>query len=358
MKSAPNRTIHRTQGDSAMTPAAPVTPEVPALPQPVLPEIDRSSASSEAAPAVKHAHLRAGETASRIADYAELFKFRVTALVVMTAWAGFYLGSMRSGISSVQPGLIAALLGIGLVSAGSAALNEALERKLDAKMVRTARRPMASGRISLPHGLLLGMGAIIAGALWLTFETNLVTGTLTLITAFSYVAIYTPLKRRTTLATFIGAFPGAMPPLLGWTAARGSIEWPAVALFAILFVWQFPHFMAIAWLYKEDYGRAGIRMLPVVQPDGWSTVLEALTYAVLMIPVSLLPVYLHIAGKIYGVTALLLGLVYLGYTIRFARITRARSTMESKMYARDLLKVSVIYLPVLLTMLMLNAVGK
>ena len=166
------------------------------------------------------------------------------------------------------------------------------------------------------------------------------------------------LKRRTTLATFIGAFPGAMPPLLGWTAARGAIEWPAVALFAILFVWQFPHFMAIAWLYKEDYGRAGIRMLPVVQPDGWSTVLEALTYAVLMIPVSLLPVYLHIAGKVYGVTALLLGLVYLGYTIRFARITSARSMVESKMYARDLLKVSVIYLPVLLTVLMLNATGK
>jgi protoheme IX farnesyltransferase len=308
--------------------------------------------------AVEHPHLRAGETASRIADYAELFKFRVTALVVMTAWAGFYLGSMRSGISSMQPGLIAALLGIGLVSAGSAALNEALERKLDAKMIRTAQRPMASGRISLPHGVLMGMLAIVAGALWLTYETNLITGTLTLLTAFSYVAIYTPLKRRTTLATFIGAFPGAMPPLLGWTAARGIIEWPAVALFAILFVWQFPHFMAIAWLYKEDYGRAGIRMLPVVQPDGWSTVLEALTYAVLMIPVSLLPVYLHVAGKIYGATALLLGLAYLAYTIRFARITRARSMVESKMYARDLLKVSVIYLPVLLTVLMLNAIGK
>jgi protoheme IX farnesyltransferase len=254
--------------------------------------------------------------------------------------------------------LIAALLGIGLVSAGSAALNEALERKLDAKMIRTAQRPMASGRISLPHGVVLGMMAIITGSLWLTYETNFITGTLTLLTAVSYVAIYTPLKRRTTLATFIGAFPGAMPPLLGWTAVRGIIEWPAVALFAILFVWQFPHFMAIAWLYKEDYGRAGIRMLPVVQPDGWSTVLEALTYAVLMIPVSLLPVYLHVAGRIYGITALLLGIAYLGYTIRFARITRARSIVESKMYARDLLKVSVIYLPVLLTVLMLNAAGK
>jgi heme o synthase len=338
-----------------MTPAAPASTALPASTvledQAILP-------SETPAATADHSHLRAGETASRIADYAELFKFRVTSLVVMTAWAGFYLGSMHSGISSLQPGLIAALVGIGLVSAGSAALNEALERKLDAKMIRTAQRPMASGRISLPHGVLLGMVAIIAGAVWLTYETNLVTGTLTLITAFSYVAVYTPLKRHTTLATFIGAFPGAMPPLLGWTAARGAIEWPAVALFAILFVWQFPHFMAIAWLYKEDYGRAGIRMLPVVQPDGWSTVLEALTYAVLMIPVSLLPVYLHVAGRIYGVTAVLLGLVYLGYTIRFARITRARSIVESKMYARDLLKVSVIYLPILLTVLMLNALGK
>jgi protoheme IX farnesyltransferase len=354
MRSGLKRTIPSFAGSATMMPTAPVSPVVSA--SPMLEEAD--TITSTGVSAVEHPHLRAGETASRIADYAELFKFRVTALVVMTAWAGFYLGSMRSGISSMQPGLIAALLGIGLVSAGSAALNEALERKLDAKMIRTAQRPMASGRISLPHGVLMGMLAIVAGALWLTYETNLITGTLTLLTAFSYVAIYTPLKRRTTLATFIGAFPGAMPPLLGWTAARGIIEWPAVALFAILFVWQFPHFMAIAWLYKEDYGRAGIRMLPVVQPDGWSTVLEALTYAVLMIPVSLLPVYLHVAGKIYGATALLLGLAYLAYTIRFARITRARSMVESKMYARDLLKVSVIYLPVLLTVLMLNAIGK
>lgn len=301
---------------------------------------------------------RAGDIATWISDLRALFKDRVTALVVMTSWAGFYLGSMQSGISSVQPGLLEALIGIGMVSAGSAALNECLERKLDAKMIRTANRPLASGRMSLALGILLGLGAIAVGSLWLARTTNLITATLTLITAFTYVAIYTPLKRRTTLATFIGAFPGAMPPLLGWTAARGRIEWPAVALFAILFVWQFPHFMAISWMYREDYGRAGIKMLPVVQPDGWSTVLEALTYAVLMIPVSLLPVYLHVAGMYYAVTAAVLGLAYLGYTIRFGRITRARSKIESKMYARDLLKVSVIYLPVLLTVLMLNAKGR
>lgn len=328
----------------------------PASSSSVLPAAEVSSTGTPAAQGQHRVHAPlAGATAGWISDYRMLFKDRVTALVVMTAWAGFYLGSMQSGISSVQPELISALLGIGIVSAGSAALNECLERKLDAKMIRTSNRPLATGRMSLVHGVLVGLAAIILGSLWLTYSTNVITGTLTLITAFTYVAIYTPLKRHTTLATFIGAFPGAMPPLLGWTAVRGRIEWPAVALFAILFVWQFPHFMAISWMYREDYGRAGIKMLPVVQPDGWSTVLEAVTYAVLMIPVSLLPVYLHVAGLVYGVTAGVLGLVYLAYTIRFGRITRARSKIESKMYARDLLKVSVIYLPVLLTVLMLNA---
>ena len=300
---------------------------------------------------------KAGATASLLADYFELFKVRVTGLVVMTAWAGFYLGSMRSGVSSVQPELLAALVGIGMVSAGAAALNEAIERKLDAKMIRTAQRPMAAGRISMLHGVGVALAAIAGGGTLLALQTNPVTAWLTLLTALLYVVLYTPLKRLTTIATFIGAFPGAMPPLLGWTAARGQIEWQGVALFAILFVWQFPHFMAISWLYREDYARAGIRMLPVVQPDGWSTVLEALTYAVLMIPVSMLPVYLHMVGRTYAVAALLLGAIYLAYTIRFARIpwARKRSQAESKMYARDLLKVSVIYLPLLLTILMLNA---
>ncbi len=309
----------------------------------------------------KPAHLhapRAGVTASLLVDYRELFKLRVTLMVTLTAWAGFCLGSMRSGISSIQPGLLETLIGITVVSAGSAALNQCIERRLDARMLRTANRPMAAGRIGLAHGISLGLLAIAAGTIWLTHETNLVTGGLTLLTAFLYVGVYTPLKRVTTLATFIGAFPGAMPPLLGWTAARGMIEWPAVALFAILFVWQFPHFMSIAWLYREDYARAGIRMLPVAQPDGWSTALEALTYAVLMVPVSLLPLWLHMDGKIYAGVALALGLLYLGYTLRFTRIVRARSSAESRMYARDLLKVSVIYLPLLLTVLMLNAAGK
>jgi heme o synthase len=295
---------------------------------------------------------------SWIADYQELFKVRVTAMAVLTAWAGFYLGSMRSGITSMHWGLVESLLGIALVSCGASVMNQVIERKIDARMVRTAQRPLAAGRFSLLQGLALGLACFAAGALVLAWFTNPVTVVLTLLTGFTYVAVYTPLKRYTTLATFIGAFPGAMPPLLGWTAARGVIEWPAVALFAILFVWQFPHFMAIAWLYREDYAKAGIRMLPVVQPDGWSTVCEALIYAVLMIPVSAVPYYLHLTGPVYLVAAVLLGLGYLAYTIRFARITRAVTTAESRGYARDLLRASVIYLPLLLTVMMLNATGR
>jgi protoheme IX farnesyltransferase len=299
-----------------------------------------------------------GTTAQLIADCRELFKVRVTGMVVVTAWAGFYLGSMQSGISSVQRGLIDTLFGVGLVSAGAGALNQALERRTDARMRRTANRPLAAGRMSLASGVLAGILALALGGWWLMFHTNPLTVALALLTAFTYVAIYTPLKRVTTLATFIGAFPGAMGPMLGWTAARGRIEWPAVALFAILFVWQFPHFMAIAWLYRDEYARAGIRMLPVVQPDGLSTVVEALFYAVVMIPVSLAPWRLGMTGPAYAWIAAALGLFYLAYTIRFARILRTRSAELSRSLARDLLKVSVIYLPLLMTSLMLCAIAR
>jgi protoheme IX farnesyltransferase len=298
-----------------------------------------------------------GATATLIHDLRELFKVKVVTMVLVTGWGGFYLGSMQSGISTMQRGLLDALLGIGLVSAGAGALNEALERKSDARMKRTADRPLASGRFSLAQGVAAGLGALGLGSWWLLLHTNLLTVALALLTAFSYVAIYTPLKRLTTLATFIGAFPGAMGPLLGWTAARGRIEWPGVALFAILFVWQFPHFMAIAWLYRDDYARAGIRMLPVVQPDGWSTVAEALFFAVVMIPVSLAPWRLGMTGVTYAVLATALGLFYLAYTIRFAGILHAKSETESRSLARDLLKVSVLYLPLLFTTLMLCAVA-
>jgi len=324
-----------------------------------------TSASQAANPvdlsAHPHGHVHApepGATATLIHDLRELFKVKVVALVLVTGWGGFYLGSMLSGISSLQRGLLDTLLGIGLVSAGAGALNEALERKTDARMKRTADRPLASGRFSLAQGIIAGMGALALGAVWLLLHTNLLTVALALLTAFTYVAIYTPLKRVTAIATFIGAFPGAMGPMLGWTAARGRIDWQGVALFAILFVWQFPHFMAISWMYRDDYARAGIRMLPVVQPDGWSTVAEALFFAVIMIPVSLIPWWLGMAGITYAVIAAALGLLYLGYTVRFAGILRTADDTESRMLARDLLKVSVLYLPLLFTTLMICATSK
>ena len=317
------------------------TPGTEAEPLPVSPAVQAASDRRDAP--------------SLISDYMQLFKVRVTAMVIITAWAGFYLGSVRSAIPSLHIGLLETLAGIALISAGASALNEIIERKSDARMLRTARRPLATGRIGLAHGMGLAFAAVTIGSLLLLRFTNLITVLLSLLTVFTYVAVYTPLKQRTTLATFIGAFPGAMGPLLGWTAARGRIEWPAVALFAILFVWQFPHFMAIAWLYREDYGRAGIRMLPVVQPDGWSTVAEALVYAIVMIPVSLLPWYLGISGRVYAVTALALGLGYLWYTIRFARILKAPTFAASRPFARSLLKASVLYLPLLLIIMMLDA---
>ena len=278
-------------------------------------------------------------------------------MVTLTAWAGFYLGSMRSGITSIHWGLLQSLIGITLVSCGASVMNQVIERKTDAKMPRTAQRPIAAGRFSLLQGMALGMACFLLGAIVLAWFTNPVTVALTLLTGFVYVAVYTPLKRYTTLATFIGAFPGAMPPLLGWTAARGVIEWPAVALFALLFVWQFPHFMAIAWLYREDYAKAGIRMLPVVQPDGWSTACQAVIYAVLMIPVSVAPFYLHLAGRVYFVAAILLGIFYLP-TPCASPASPGLPPSASRGYARDLLRASVIYLPLLLTVLMLNASGK
>ena len=295
-----------------------------------------------------------------VADYVALFKPRVSLMSIITAGAGFYLGSLRSGISPFHLGLIEALLGISLVTAGSSVLNQALERTTDLRMPRTASRPMAQHRISLAHGLILGFLLTFGGSLYLAYRTNLITGTLTLLTAIAYVAVYTPLKRITTLNTFIGAFPGALPPLIGWTAARGLIEWPAVALFAILFVWQFPHFLAIGWMYRADYAAAGLRVTATQQPTTWaarSSVIQALFYAVLMIPVSLWPTFLRTTGFPYAIAATLLGFWYLYATIRFARILKNPDDPENRAYARKLLKVSVMYLPLLLAAMMLNAQG-
>jgi protoheme IX farnesyltransferase len=298
---------------------------------------------------------------SLLADYAALAKPRVSLMVIITAAAGFYLGSLASGIAPFQLGLVKALFGIALVTAGSSVLNQALERSTDLRMPRTAHRPMAQRRIGLAHGLALGFALVCGGSIYLAWATNPITGMLTLLTAVGYVAIYTPLKRITTLNTFIGAFPGALPPLIGWTAVRGIIEWPAVALFAILFVWQFPHFMAIGWLYREDYALGGIRVTATQQPRSWaarSSAIQALSYAVLMVPVSLWPFWLRVTGWPYAVAAVLLGGYYLAATVQFLRIAQRPDDPANRKIARTLLKVSVIYLPLLLAAMMLDAKGR
>jgi heme o synthase len=303
---------------------------------------------------------------SLLADYATLFKVRVSTMVIITSAAGFYLGSLRSGISPFNMGMVKAIGGIAVVTCGASALNQVLERKTDRLMHRTQNRPMAAGRISLAHGLIVGFLATFVGSLYLAWQTNPLTGTLTLITAVAYVAIYTPLKTVSTVNTFIGAFPGALPPLIGWTAARGLIEWPGVALFAILFVWQFPHFMAIGWMYRDDYARAGIRLTATISDTRYaarSTVVQALFYAVLMVAVSLWPLALGTTGYIYGVAAAVLSLGYLWYTIRFASITRCPDVGDvdaplQRQPARQLLRASVIYLPLLLAAMMLDARGR
>ncbi len=297
---------------------------------------------------------------SLFADYVTLFKFRVSLMVLITAAVGLYLGDLRSGLNPFHYQSLLVLIGIALVTAGSSALNQVLERHSDARMARTARRPMVTGRISLPHGLIAGFATILGGTLLLAFRSQALTATLTLLTAVSYVAIYTPLKRITTLNTFIGAFPGALPPLIGWTAARGLIEWPAIALFAVIFVWQFPHFMAIGWLYRDDYRHGGIRLAATQQPIAWaarSTVFQALFYALLMIPVSIWTTWLGVTGRPYAIIATLLSLGYLWYTIKFAAILRDPNN-QNRTPARNLLKASVIYLPLLLAAMIANAQGR
>ena len=292
---------------------------------------------------------------SLLRDYAELTKLRVTSLIVMTAWCGYFFAAGRAGISSWHWGLFHSLLGIGLVSSGTAALNEVIERDVDARMRRTALRPLPTGRMSLLHASLAGALLAIGGSIYLAVLTNALTGLLTFLTALVYLAVYTPLKRISPLCTFVGAFPGAMPAVLGWTAVRGKVEWDTMVLFAILFLWQFPHFFSIAWLYRDDYAQGGIRMLPVVEPEGTSTVRRILIYSVLLIPVSLVPSLTGMAGKIYLVGALVLGFSLLGMGARLAILDLPLSSAASKKRARQLLLSTVVYLPILFALMMTNS---
>jgi protoheme IX farnesyltransferase len=293
---------------------------------------------------------------SILGDCAQLFKVRVTSLIVMTAWAGYYMGAAKSGVPSLSWTLLNALWGIGLTSAGAAALNEVLERDLDARMRRTRNRPLPSRRMTLSTGWLLGIMATLLGPLALAFTTNILTGALALATAVTYLVLYTPLKKISPISTFVGAFPGAMPPLLGWTAIRGKLELEAVFLFLIVFFWQFPHFQAIAWMYRDDYEAAGIKMLPVVDKGGRSVIRQMLVYASTLIPISLMPALLRMSGKIYLGGALVLGLAFVWFVLRLARTNLPTTSPDSRKLARHLLQASVIYLPLLFALMMIDVV--
>jgi len=295
------------------------------------------------------------QATSLLRDYAELMKLRVSTLIVMTAWCGYYFGAQKAGFSSLSWGLFHALLGIGLVSGGTAALNEVMEHEVDAHMRRTAQRPLPAGRMSLRHATTAGLLATFGGSIYLAVFTNPLTGLLTFLTSIVYLAAYTPLKRVSPICTFVGAFPGAMPGVLGWTAARGRLEWGTLILFAILFVWQFPHFFSIAWLYREDYAEGGIRMLPVVEEDGRSTARRIVVYSLILIPISVLPSIFGMSGKIYLVGAVVLGVGLFYFGARLAFLKLPLNSPRSKMFARHVLQATVIYLPLLFVLMMGNA---
>jgi heme o synthase len=295
---------------------------------------------------------------SLLRDYAELTKARITTLIVLTAWCGYFFGAHRMGASSLSLGLLNALLGIALVSSGTAALNEVLESKVDARMRRTALRPLPSGRMSRAHAATAGLGLTLGGSLYLATYSNLLTGLLVFLTAVVYLAAYTPLKKVSPICTFVGAFPGAMPVVLGWTAARGKLEIETLILFAIMFVWQFPHFLSIAWLYREDYEQGDIRMLPVVDSDGKSTVWRILAYSAALIPVSLMPVVLGMAGRFYLVGAVLMGAALFRVSMGMASPQLPATAAASKAPARRLLRATIFYLPALFALMMANSLVK
>jgi protoheme IX farnesyltransferase len=280
----------------------------------------------------------------RLLAYLELTKPRITFLIVLTAAAGFCLGA-ESRVD--YPALFHAMFGIALLSSGIATLNQYMERDLDRLMRRTEARPLPAGKLAPLEALLFGAGLTLAAEIYLALLTNPLTAALGLFVVAGYLFCYTPLKTRSTLSTFVGAFPGAMPPLMGWTAASGHMSAGAWVLFAILFLWQFPHFLAIAWMYREDYGRAGIRMLPVVEPEGRVTGQQIVAYTLMLIPVSLLPTLIGISGRIYFYGALALGLLFLYSSLRAA-------LSKSRQQARQLLLASVLYLPLLFALMVLN----
>ena len=276
----------------------------------------------------------------------DLVKARLTFLVLLTTLVGLYLG-MQGPMDYFL--MMHTLLGTALVAGGASALNQLMERDHDALMRRTVSRPLPSGRMT-PEAVLI-FGAVISslGLVYLAMAVNPLTSFLGALTLVTYLFVYTPLKRVTTLNTAIGAIPGALPPLMGWTAARGQISGEGWALFAILFFWQLPHFLAIAWMYRDEYARAGYKMLPVVDPDGQRTSRQAVCHTLGLLPVSLFPFLFKMVGPVYCLGTLILGLIFLGFAISFSRqMTQAR--------ARHLFYASIIYLPLLLGLMVLDKI--
>lgn len=279
---------------------------------------------------------------SRPLAFVSLTKPDVTFLVVITAFAGFYMASA----GALDYFLLAnALVGTTLIGAGTSALNHYFERDSDARMRRTASRPLPMGVLRPQEALWFGAGLVVIAAVHLAVAVNWLTAALGVATCVSYLGAYTPLKKRTTLATFVGAFPGAVPPLMGWAAVRGELGLGAGALYLILFLWQFPHFLAIAWMYREDYARAGIRMLPVVERSGRATFSQILAYSAALVPAALLPSVLGMTGIPYFFGAIVLGLALL-----LVATWAARS--KSNQRAKWLMHATVIYLPLLLGLML------
>ncbi|MCK5489468.1 MAG: heme o synthase [Gemmatimonadetes bacterium] len=284
---------------------------------------------------------------NRPGDLFSLTKPRITLMVLISSGAGFLLGA---GGDASGWSLLVASVGIGLVAGGTSALNQVLERDIDAMMQRTRGRPLPTGRVTPAVATLFAVGLCALGVVVLLVFVNTITAILAVIALFSYILLYTPLKRVSSLSTLVGAVPGALPILGGWTAATGSLDPGGWALFGILFFWQLPHFLALAWMYRDDYQRGGFKMLGVADPGGRQTRHQSVLYALALLPTSLLPVLLGLTGGFYAFAALLLTGAYVASAIRFA----ARADTPT---ARGLFRVSLLYLPVLLLFLTLDGSG-
>ena len=281
---------------------------------------------------------------NKFSAYLELTKPRIMAMVLVATTLGFYLG----GEGKMPIVLFSYLmLGVAMVCGGSSVLNHYLEREFDSKMERTKNRPIPSGIIAPAHALNFGIILTLTGIFVLYVNVNILTAFLSLLTSFLYIIVYTPMKRFSWLNTTVGAFPGAIPPLGGWAAATGGLSFEAGILFLILFIWQHPHFYAIAWMMREDYKRGGFKMLPVVEPSGERMFRHIMWYSYILIPVSLIPVMIGMSGAIYCAGALVIGVFLLTASRRFALV-------RSNMFARRLLRTTVVYLPILLILIIID----